>query len=336
MKSSSIVQFSQKLSLRAAANCLFIAIASLFSLSAQSQNYPNAPIRFIYPAGPGSILDVAFRSINEEAAKHLGQPIVQVNRAGAGGRTGFAEMMRAKPDGYTLGAVQSVTAVLQPLIDPVEWKADAGKDYTAIMLTFEYPLILVAKKSAPYKDLPSFLKYAKDNPGKINAASSGVGTGTHLGIAALNIAGGVNITHVPFAGNAPGLQSLVAGDVDVMWTDGAAKPFVDSGNLIALAVASSTRWNMFPNVPTTLESGFGKIIMQSWSAIGGPPGMSPAMVEKVTDAYSKVLADPAVRAKLAIAGLSVIGGNARDLNNRVIESRAIYEPLIRATNVKRE
>jgi tripartite-type tricarboxylate transporter receptor subunit TctC len=244
--------------------------------------------------------------------------------------------MRARPDGYTLGAIQSVTAVLQPLIDPVEWKAEPGPDYTPVILTLDVPLILVARKSAPYKDLQSFLKHAREHPGTINGASSGMGTGLHLGLAALNTFGGINITHVPFGGNALALQSLLAGEVDIMWTDVAAKPLVDAGSLIALAVASRTRWDLFPGVPTTAEAGMPNILLQSWSGVGAPAGMPQAITDKVNAAYAKALADPTLRAKLSKDGWTVLGGSPRDLTVRVTDGKAFYAPLVRSANIKRE
>ena len=301
-----------------------------------AQDYPKSPIKYIYPFAAGSTADTAWRSINEEAAKHLGQSIVYFNRVGAGGRIGFVEMMRANPDGYTIGLVSNVTAVMQPLIDPVEWKATPGTDYTPIILGFEYPLILVAKKSAPFKDLKSFLAYAKQNPGKINGGSAGIGSGPHLGLAALNMLGGIDITHVPYGGNAPAIAALLAGDVDVIWTDIAAKQHLDAGSISALGVASPKRWDLFPDVPTMEEAGLSGLVLQSWSGLAGPPGMPAKLVETLNGAYSKALANPSLRAKLSKDGWSVLGGATNDLATRVRDGQLFFGPLVRRANVKRE
>ena len=312
-----------------------IALLGVWSV-AFAQDYPKSQIKYIYPFAAGSTADAAWRIINEEAAKQLGQPIVQLNRVGAGGRIGFAELMRTNPDGYTIGLVSNVTAVVQPLIDPVDWKATPGTDYTPIILGFEYPLILVARKSAPFRDLKSFLAYAKQNPGKINGGSSGIGGGPHLGLAALNMLGGIDITHVPYGGNALAVSALLAGDVDVMWTDIAAKQHLDAGTMIALGVASTKRWNLFPNVPTIEEAGLPGIVLQSWSGLAGPPGLPQKIVESLNAAYGRALSDPDLRARMTKDGWTLLGGTPSDLTARVKEGQEFFGPLIRRANLTRQ
>src|SRR4029450_4584725 len=138
--------------------------------------------------------------------------------------------------------------------------------------------------------------------------AEGIGTGTHFAVAALNQLAGIDITHVPFGGNAPAVTALLSGTIDVMWTDTAAKPHVDAGTMIALGVASPRRWDLFPNVPTIAEAGLPGLNLQSWSGLAAPPGLPPAMVTALHAAYAKVLADPTVRATLVREGWQVRGG----------------------------
>ena len=311
-------------------------LAAVAMSNAWAQPYPVRPVTFIYPYAAGSVLDVAWRRILEEASKHLGQPIVLDNRAGAGGRTGFSTVMNARPDGYTIGQGSNALSVIQPLIDPARFNIVAGEHYTPIALAMDINLVLVARPSAPFKTFAQLVAAAKANPGKLNAGSSGPGTATHLGLALLNRMAGIDIMHVPYKGNAPALQALMSGDIDVMFTDAAALPFVQSGRLIPLAVGTEERWAIFPAVPTIAESGYPKFSNSSWTGIVGPKGLPPEIAGKLNAAFNAALNTPALRTRLEADGWTILGGNADAVVKRIKIDTDTYRPIIRDANITME
>jgi tripartite-type tricarboxylate transporter receptor subunit TctC len=308
-----------------------VALIGVAIGSAEAQNYPKGPLKFIYTFAAGSTADVAWRLITEAASKQLGQPIAYDNRAGAGGQIGFSEVMRANPDGYTIGIVSNVTGVMSTLIYPKKWNISSGKDFTPIILGFEYPLILVAKPSAPFKNLKELLAYGKQNPGKLSGGSAGIGSGPHLGLAALNSMGGINVTHVPYQGNAPAVTALLSGETDILWTDIAAKQHVEAGTMIPIGVASPKRWNLFPNVPTLEEAGLPGLFLQSWQGVAGPANLPQNVVSTLNVAYNKALS--AVGNKLVADGWSVLGGTPSDLDARIKKDLIFYAPLVRDAKI---
>ena len=314
-----------------------VVLSAFFWIAdARSQPYPSRPITFIYPYAPGSALDTAWRRIVEEAGKHLGQQMVLENRPGAGGRIGFNAVMNARPDGYTIGQGSNVLSVFQPLIDPANFNVSVGEHYTPIALGVEIHLVLVARPTAPFRSVTELIAAAKANPGKHFGGSAGVATGTHLGLAVLNQMAGAQITHVPYKGNAPALQALLGGEIDLMFTDVAAKPYVESGRLLALGVGATQRWSVFPDVPTIAESGVPGFRNSSWSGVVGPPGLPPAIVTRLNQAFNDALNSPGLRSRLEADGWTVIGGTPEAVARRIRDETEVFRPIIRAADIQPE
>jgi tripartite-type tricarboxylate transporter receptor subunit TctC len=314
--------------------CLLMLISAFASPLAIGQEYPNRPITFIYPYAAGSALDSAWRRILEETSKHLGQQIIVDNRPGAGGRIGFNAIVNARADGYTIGQGSNVLSVFQPLIDPVNFGVKVHEHYTPIVLGVEIHLVLVARPNAPFRSVKELVAAGKASPGKQNGGSAGIGTGTHLGLALLNRMAGIDIVHVPYKGNAPALQGLMGGEIDLMFTDVAAVPHVQSGRLIALGVGSTQRWSAFPGVPTIAESGLQGFRNSSWSGVVGPPGLPAPIMRRLNQAFNDALNAPALRSRLEADGWTIIGGAPEAVTARVTEETEVFRPIIRDANIK--
>ncbi len=314
---------------------LAAAALAVSALPAFAQDFPSRPLTFIYPFPAGSSADIAWRAIVDETSKKLGQPIAFENRPGAGGRVGFTEVVRSNPDGYTLGLVSNVTAVNQPLMDPEKWNVKPGKDFQPVVLGFDYPLILIASVNAPFKTMAELRDHAAKGD-VINAGSAGVGSGPHLGVAALNHLAEIDIAHIPYAGNAPAITALLGGEIDVLWTDIAAKQHVDAGAVTPIAVAAPSRWSIFPGVPTTAEVGVDGLFLQSWSGVQVPRGTPEPVIDRLNSAFNAALKEPVLVDKLKKDGWNLLGGTPQDVTARIEKDQAFLGPIIKEAGIKPE
>ena len=312
-----------------------LVLAVLFGAvgSAVAQTYPSKPITFVYPYPAGAGLDIAMRTVSQEAGRRLGQPIVSVSRPGAGGRVGFESLMRSANDGYTIGAATNAMTVFQPLIDQKLY-VEPGKDYTAISLAIETPLVLVTAANAPFRDVKGLLAYARANPGKLNGGSSGVGTGSHLGIEMINVMAGTNIVHIPFNGATAVLVAAMSGEISMVFSSAETKPHIISGKLIALATSGSRRWHEFPNAPTMSEAGLTGFVNGSWTGIVAPAGVPRDIVARLHQAYTEALKTAEVREKLEAAGWVALAGTPEEFAALARDDMERFRPIIKAANLK--
>ena len=277
-------------------------VASLAMLatqaSAQDAKYPNRPIHIIVCVPAGGGVDTVTRYIAERMEKKLGQPVVVENRSGAGGNIGAEVVFKSDPDGYTLLASQPAPITVNPLLykgisfDPTKFEP------VAIMTII--PNVLLVREDFPAKTAQEFMAYAKANPGKINYASQGIGTTSHLTAALLEHLAGIKLQHVPYKGTAPALTDLIAGHVDMMFSElSSAKKFSDAGRARILAVAAKQRLPQLPNVPTFEELGVKGFESITWNAISAPPKTPRAIVAKLNEAIEDVLASPEAKEHFA-------------------------------------
>jgi tripartite-type tricarboxylate transporter receptor subunit TctC len=235
----------------------------------------------------------------------LGQNVIVENVGGAGGMTGSKKVADAKPDGYTmvLGTVgthaQGQTLYKHPLYNAVT-------DFSPVGLIAEVPIVLLVRKDLPAKDLKEFVAYAKANQGKMQFGSAGAGSATHLGCVVLNTAMGTNITHVPYKGTGPAMQDLVAGRIDFLCEIiTTAKPQVDGGNVRALAIMTTARSPVLPNLPTTREQGL-DVQAYTWNALYAPKGTPADVVKKLNDAMVEAMTTPVVHDRLQGLGAMIV------------------------------
>jgi tripartite-type tricarboxylate transporter receptor subunit TctC len=283
------------------------ALAAVLALtgSAGAQNFDH-PLTMIIPFAAGGPTDVLGRVMGARMAEVLGQNVIVENVGGAGGMTGAKKVVDARPDGYTflLGTVgtqaQGQTLYKHPLYNAVT-------DFTPVGLIAEVPIVLLVRKDLPAKDLKEFVAYAKANQAKMQFGSAGAGSATHLGCVVLNTAMGTNITHVPYKGTGPAMQDLVAGRIDFLCEIvTTAKPQIDGGNVRALAIMTTERSAVLPNLPTTREQGL-DVQAYTWNALYAPKGTPAGVIKKLNDAMLAAMKTPAVHDRLQGLGAQIVG-----------------------------
>ena len=262
---------------------------------AMAQSYPTKPITMVVPWPAGGSTDVAMRALSEGAAKHLGQPIVIDNKAGASGTLGPAAMAAtAKPDGYTI-AQMPITVMRLPLMQKVSF--DAEKSFTYIVHLTGYTFGITTRADGPYKTWQDVVEFAKANPGKVTYATPGAGTSLHIGMEQIADAAGIKLTQVPFKGGAETGAAVLGGHTTLQADSTGWKPLVEAGQLRLLAIWTANRSKVWPEVPTLKELGY-TFVFDSPFGIAGPKGMDPKIVQILHDAFKKSLEDPAVIATL--------------------------------------
>jgi tripartite-type tricarboxylate transporter receptor subunit TctC len=274
-----------------------LATAAIISAAtgAMAQSYPTKPITLIVPWPAGGSTDVAMRAIADGASKHLGQPVVIDNKAGASGTLGPATMAAtAKPDGYTI-AQMPITVMRLPLMQKVSW--DAEKSFTYIVHLTGYTFGITTKADSQFKKWQDVVEYAKANPGKVTYATPGAGTSLHIGMEQIADAAGIKLTQVPFKGGAETGAAVLGGHTTLQADSTGWKPLVEAGQLRLLAIWTAKRSKVWPEVPTLQELGY-PFVFDSPFGIAGPKGMDPKIVAILHDAFKKAIEDPAIIATL--------------------------------------
>jgi tripartite-type tricarboxylate transporter receptor subunit TctC len=281
------------------------ALAALIG-AATAQDYPSRPVTMIIPFAAGGPTDVLGRIVGQRMSEILGQQVIIENVGGAGGMTGSQRVARAAPDGYAivLGTVgthaQGQTLYKKPLYNSVT-------DFAPVALLAEVPLVLIVRKDLPAKNFTEFVAYAKQNQDKMQFGSAGAGSATHLGCVLLNYVIGTNITHVPYRGTGPAMQDLAGGRIDFLCEIiSTAKPQVDGGTVVALAIFDNKRSPALPNLPTAAEQGTPNLEAYTWNAIFAPKGTPEPIVKKLNAAAVEAIKTPAVRDRLLGLGAQVV------------------------------
>ena len=283
-----------------------LAVVSLAQMAAvKAEEWPTRPITMINPFAAGGPNDVLARLFAQRMGEILGQPIVIENIGGAGGMNGADRVAKAVPDGYTflLGTVgtqaQNQTLYKKPAYN-------STTDFAAVALMVEAPLVLVARKDMPVKDMKEFVAYAKANKDKMQFASAGTGSAIHLGCALVNLVAGLDVVHVPYRGANPAMQDLMGGRVDYLCDIiTTAKPQIDGGTVKAIAILTKERSPVLNNVRTAIEQGF-DVEAYTWNAFFLPRGTPDAIVRKLNHATVEAMKTPAVREKLEGVGLKFV------------------------------
>ncbi|WP_151632365.1 tripartite tricarboxylate transporter substrate-binding protein [Noviherbaspirillum aerium] len=275
-----------KASVAAGATIAFPAIAQ--------DKYPSRPIRLLCPWPAGGSTDVVMRAIGDSLGKALGGTVIIENKPGAGGILGAVELSNAQPDGYTLSQLPLGIFRL-PHMQKVSF--DPMKDLTYIACLTGYTFGMVVRSDSPFKSIKDVVEYAKANPEMLSYGSTGTGTTPHLVVEQFAKRAGIKLMHVPFKGNADGMQALLGGHVMAHSDATGWASAVEAGRARLLVTYGSKRTKRWPNVPTLLELGY-QTVSDSPFGIGGPKGMDPALVKRIQDALKKTLEDPTVIAVL--------------------------------------
>ena len=299
---------------------------------AGAQAYPTRPVRIIVPFAPAGSADIVARLIGQWLSERLGQPFVIENRPGAGSNIGTEAVVGAPADGYTLLLVGSSSTINATLYDKL--KFNFIRDIAPVASIIRQPNVMLVNPSVPAKTVPEFIAYAKANPGKINMASAGNGSSSHVFGELFKMMAGVNIVHVPYRGGAPALTDLLAGQVQVTFVPVPASiEYVRAGKLRALAVTTTTRSDALPNIPTVGD------FVRGYEASGfvglGAPKNTPAeIIEKLNKEINAALADPKIKARLADLGGTVLPGSPAEFGKLVADETEKWGKVIRAANIK--
>jgi tripartite-type tricarboxylate transporter receptor subunit TctC len=301
---------------------------------ASAQAYPTRPVRIIVGFAPGGGFDIAARLTGQWLSERLGQPFVVENRPGAAANIATEAVVRAPADGYTLLLVPDTAATNATLYDKLNF--NFIRDIAPVAGIVRQPLVMLVNPSVPAKTVPEFIAYAKANPGKINMASPGVGTGPHMAGELFKMLTGVNMVHVPYRGGAPVLTELLAGQVQVAFIGPVASiGYIRAEKLRPLAVATATRSAALPDLPTIGDFVAG-YEASSWFGIGAPVNTPREIVTKLNREINAALADPKLNAQLTDLAAVVLPGSPADFGKHIADETEKWAKVIRAANIKSE
>jgi tripartite-type tricarboxylate transporter receptor subunit TctC len=302
------------------------AALALTSVSAMA-DYPDRPLRVIVPFAAGGATDVIARTVAQAMSVRLGQSIVVENKAGANGNIGGAAAARSEPDGYTLLMATSSHAINASLYQKLSYSLT--RDFVALSNLASVPLLLVVHPSVPVNSVSGLAAYAKANAARINYASGGVGTASHLSGEQFSTLAGAQITHVAYKGGAQALNDLIGGQVQIMFANlPEVLSLVQSGKLKALAVTGNARHAALPDVPAFSETSYPGMNARSWFGLFVPAGTPPAIVEKLSQAIVQSVADPAVQERLKGIGADPVGDDRATFQKYVNDEVARWAVLV--------
>ncbi len=316
------------------------AVGSLLALApagAQdpAADYPNRVVRVIVnnPAGGG--LDTVTRIVTEALTRKLGQTVVIENRGGAGGNIGAEAVYNATPDGYTLLAAVPAALTTNAFMYKKLNFEPAKLEPVAVLGTF--PNTLLVKNDFPAKTVQEFIAYVKANPGKINYASQGIGTTSHLTAELYNSLTGAKMVHVPYRGTAPALNDIVAGHVDLIFMQlSSAMKLHEAKRARILAVTTDKRLDSLKDVPTMIEAGVPKFVSDTWNAIAAPPGTPPAIIAKLNKAINDAMNDPETEKRFADLQIIKVGGSPADMRKLIQEDTKRWGAVIKQAGITAE
>ncbi len=314
---------------------LFAALGFTAALcgSAFAQAWPSKPIRMIVPYTPGGYTDLMARTVGQKVADALGVSIVFENKPGANAIIGTDIVAKAAPDGYTFGTVIAAHSV-NPTLNP-KVPYDTMKDFTYVSLMSVAPLIIIANKTLPANNIQELIALAKQKPGTLNFASSGVGAAAHLTMEMFKARMGLDMVHVPYKGTAGALQDTVAGNINVMFDIvGPLMPQVTAGNVKALGLAAKEQIPAAPGVKTIIEQGVPDFVSGTWAGIIAPAGTPKEIVDRVAAEAKKALSDPTTKQRLADQGIVAVGNTPDEFRAFVTEEVARWAKVIKDANIK--
>jgi tripartite-type tricarboxylate transporter receptor subunit TctC len=310
------------------------AALPVVSRIAWAQTYPSRPVRIIVGFAPGGGTDVVARLIAQELSERLGQQFVVENRPGAGTNIATEAVVNKPPDGYTLLLVNAANAVNATLYEKLNF--DFIRDIAPVAGIVRVSNVLEVHPSVPANTVPELIAYAKANPGKVNMGSGGNGVASHMSGELFKMMAGVNLTHVPYRGEALALADLLGGQVQVVFgTLPASIELIRAGKLRALAVTTATRSQALPDIPTVGDFVPG-YEASSWWGVGTPKNTPANIIEKLNSEINAALADSKMKARLADLGGAVLPGSPADFGKLVSEETEKWGKVVRAANIKAE
>ncbi len=307
-------------------------MAGIHSAMAQQQ-YPTKPVRMIVPYSAGGVVDILGRLVADELTKLLGQPVLVENRTGAGGVLGLESVFNSPHDGYALVMMPANVSILSALYPNLNF--DPIRDFTPVVMIGSIPSGLSASTSQPFKTFKELVDYAKANPGKLSYASCGIASPQHLAAELLKSRAKIDIVHITYRGCAEALPDVLSGRVALFFSSiHHALSGQESGKIRMLAVTSRTRTEWAPEVPTIVESGYPDVASDAWFGVLAPRNTPKPIVTRINAEVNKILADPAVQAKLKKAYISSVGGTPESFGALISEDAKQLVPIIKQADIK--
>jgi tripartite-type tricarboxylate transporter receptor subunit TctC len=317
----------------ALATTLIAGLATAFAAAAQT--YPTKPIRLVVPFPAGGATDLFARTVSQKLADRLGQPVVVDNKPGAGGTLGSDIVAKAPADGYTLLLSTSSTHSIGPNLNP-KIPYDAVRDFTPISHLGNAPSIMLVPNSSPAKTIKEWIDHARQNPGRLNYASSGNGTIVHLTAELFKSQANLFVLHIPYRGTALAIPDLVSGKIDVLFDSlPTGLPHVKDGRLRALGVTSAKRTPLAPDLPPISDvlPGYESV---TWFGLFAPRGLPAEMVQRLNAAASQVLADPDAIDRLTRLGIEPVGGTPAQFSRMMAAESAKWKKIIQDRKITLE
>lgn len=318
---------------RRAVVALAFAAATLPATVAQAQEWPSRPVRIVVPFSPGGAVDGPTRVIAQELAKRWNVGVVVDNKPGAGGTIGTEIVAKAPPDGYTLLLASQTNAISASIYKTLPY--DPIEDFAPISLLGREPGVLVVHPSFPARTLKEFIGYVKENPGKIDYASSGNGSGQHLFMAKLASMTGMKMTHVPYKGSGQATADLLGGVVPVSIPGTAGMvAHIKAGRLRAIAVTGANRSPQLPDVPTIIEAGVPGYEAYVWMGLLAPKGTPQSVIDRIYRDSLEALASAEAKSYMTNAGMEIVGSTPQEFARFFRDERDQWGRIVRETGAK--
>jgi tripartite-type tricarboxylate transporter receptor subunit TctC len=309
------------------------AIVLPSAVSAQSDSWPSRPIRMVSPFPPGGTTDLLARQLAPGLSQALGQQVIVENRAGGGGSLGTGQVAKSAPDGYTFVLVFDSHAVNPSLIPNLPF--DTRNDLAPVMLIATGAMVITAYSSQPWKNFSQLLAAAKATPGLPNYGTIGSGSLANLAMTTMGVQAGFTPTHVPYKGGGPLVQDAIGGHVPVaIGSIALLAPHIKSGVLVPLAVTTTTRDPVLPNVPTVSEQGLPGFEATAWWGILAPAKTPPAIVTRMNAEVTKLLRDPQMREKMASQGMNIVASTPEAFGKFIDEQSAKWAKVVKENNIR--
>ena len=312
------------------------AAFTIFCISgALAQTYPSRNITIVVPFPAGGIVDAAARLLQPELEKTLGQPVIVENRAGAAGVVGTAAVVKSEPDGHTLLIVTSSHTTTPVINSKVPY--DTERDLAPIAIFARDPLLFVVSKNVAAKTLPEFVALAKADPGKLNYATPGYGSGAHFVTELLSQRAGIKMQHVPYRGGAPALMAMVTGDAQFAALSGQVSlPQIEAGAIRAIAVGGLQRHPALPDVATVAESGYPGFDAVQWIGMLAPRGTPKKIIDRLNQVIVKAVRDPSVAARFSAQHMTPVATTPEEFQATIERELRQWRDVAQAANIKAE